>query len=256
MKKSRWLFFSLLMFIPFFVSAETEEMELVATKTKYFKTTVVLSTSEVMRNSGLGEISSITTEITKEEYDNVDVNSESAANSERSIISTTIETTYKMLTTDMYKRNDYYFRYHTTLTWKKIPSTRSYDIIGIGFLNTLEPSGIYFEENYCRSSSECYQNTSYYEFIGLQGVGAMFKVPSGTLTELEQYLEFDVAKKNSSSTLTYQIAAGDYRHATSSIPYEDAKDFSITLGGVQLDSSIVNYYDTITVADAEWTGTW
>ena len=156
----------------------------------------------------------------------------------------------------MYKRNDYYFRYHTTLNWKLIPSTRSYDIIGIGFFNTLEPSGIYFEENYCRSSSECYQNTSYYRFIGLQGVGAMFKVPSGTLTELSQYLEFNIAKKNSGSTITYQVAAGDYRHATSSIPYEDAKDFTITLGGVQLDNSIANYYDTLTVADAIWTGTW
>lgn len=256
MKRSRWLLFSLLMFIPFFVSAETEEMELVATKTKYFKTTVVLSTSEVMRNSGLGEISSITTEITKEEYDNVDVNSESAANSSRDISSNITETTYKELITNMYKRNDYYFRYHTTLNWKLIPSTRSYDIIGIGFYNTLEPSSIYFEENYCRSSSECYQNTSYYRFIGLQGVGAMFKVPSGTLTELSQYIEFDVAKKNPNATITNQFAVGDYRHATSSIPYEDAKNFTITLSGVQLDSSIRNYYDTITPADAEWTGTW
>lgn len=256
MKARRWILFSLLMFIPFFVSAETEEMELVATNTKYYKTVVVMSSSEVMRNSGLGELSSITTEITKEEYDNVDVDSENAENLQRGITSTTIETNYKMLTTDMYKRNDYYFRYHTTLTWKKIPSTRSYDIIGIGFMNTLEPSSIYFEENYCRSSSECYQNTSYYEYIGLQGVGAMFKVPSGTLTELSQYLEFDVAKKYTENTYTYQIAAGDYRHATSSISYANAKNFTITLSGVQLASSILDYYDVISIADATWTGTW
>ena len=40
--------------------------------------------------------------------------------------------------------------------------------------------------------------------------------------------------------------------AQDDVSYENAKDFTITLGGVQLDSSIVNYYDTITVADAEW----
>lgn len=256
MKARRWLLFSMLMLVPFFVSAETEEMELVSETTKYYKTTIVVSNSEVMRNAGLGELSSITTEITKEEYDNADVETESAARSTDSYIYETVETNYKKLTTQMYYRNTYYYRYYATLTWKKIPSTRSYDIIGIGFKNNLEPSGIYFEENYCRSSSECYQTTSYYEFVGLQGVGAMFKIPSGTLTELEQFLEFDIAKKDADLTITSQYAVGDYSHATSAIGYETAKDFTVTLGGINLGSSISAYYDNISTATAEWTGTW
>lgn len=256
MKLKKWMLFSLILMIPFLVYAEDEEMEKVAETKKYFKTITILSGSNVTRNSDLGEVTSITTEITEEEYNNADIEQNETQNNQRGITSETIETNYKLLTTTMYKRNDYYFHYKTTLTWKTIPATRSYDIIGIGFLNTIIPEEYpTFVETYCRSSSECYETTSYYLYNGSNGVGVMFKVPTGTLTKLEQVLEFDVEKANS-GTLIYQLAVGDYSHATSSISYDNAKKFTVDTSGINLNSSIEAYYDVITEAESEWTGTW
>ena len=49
----------------------------------------------------------------------------------------TVETTYKKVVSTLSK-NSNYFRYKISVTWKNIPSTRSYDIIGIGFLGSVK----------------------------------------------------------------------------------------------------------------------
>lgn len=251
---------SIMLLIPFTVSAETEEK--VAEKIKYFKTVTVLSNSNVMRNANMGEITSITTEITEEEYNSVDVDAEN--NQEENAISPasttdyytaeTIETNYKMLSTAIYSGTSQ-FRYKVTLDWKKIPATRSYDIIAIGHYATVEKvSEVDLTQTYCRSSSECYETTSYYADFWRNGAAAVFKIPSGTLTSLKQEMQFYVQKVN--STVYSQLAAGDYAHATSTISYANAKLFTVDGSGIILDSSIKDYYDSISTADAEWEGTW
>lgn len=47
---------------------DDKDFEVVAETTKYYKTVSILSNSEVMTVAGLGELSSITTEISEEEY--------------------------------------------------------------------------------------------------------------------------------------------------------------------------------------------
>lgn len=250
------LFFILLL-VPVFVSAESDnDLEVVAETVKYYKTTTVLSNSEIMRAANLGEVSSLTTEITEEEYDSVDT-STSNTNNQRSMVSYEIETTYKRLATTMSKNGNYYYRYKTTLDWKLIPSTRSYDIIAIGYLATVKINGyVDFSQYYCRSASDCYEGTSYWSDSFTNGAAAMFKIPSGTLTSLNQVMEIDVEKTNSSATILEQIAAGDYAHATSSISYTNAQKFNVDVGGINLNSSIEDYYDSIPVAEAIWEGTW
>lgn len=254
MQARRWVLFFILLLTPFFVKAETEERVKVAEDIKYFKTTTVLSNSEVMRAGNLGEVSSLTTEITEEEYNSVDT-STANTNSSRGLISHEIETTYKRLATTMYS-GSIYFTYVTTLNWKLIPSTRSYDIIGIGHYATVQIDGnVRFDQNYCRSANDCYNSTSYYGPTFVNGAAAMFKVPSGTLTSLEQIIEIDV-EKAVDYTIYEQIAVGDYSHATSSISYSNAQNFHIDCGGVRLDSSIEDYYDDIGETTATWTGSW
>lgn len=250
------LFFILLL-VPVFVSAESDnDLEVVAETVKYYKTTTVLSNSEIMRAANLGEVSSLTTEITEEEYNSVDTSTNNT-NNPRSMVSYEVETTYKRLATTMSKNGNLYYRYKTTLEWKLIPSTRSYDIIAIGHLATVKLNGLIdFTQYYCRSSSDCYEVTSYWADSFVNGAAAMFKVPTGTLTSLNQVLEFDVEKDNSSATITEQIAAGDYAHATSSISYTNAQKFNVDVGGINLNSSIEDYYDSITEAEAIWDGTW
>lgn len=255
MKLKRWLIFSLAFFLPIMVNAEEGKLEKVAGSVKYFKTVTILSNSEVMRNSNLGEVSSITTEITEEEYNNVDVSA--ANNNSRGLVTETTETTYKRLGVDMYKYNSYYYHYTATLDWKLIPSTRSYDIIGIGYYADVVPDGLVnFTQEYCRSASECYETTSYWTDTFDNGAAAMFKVPSGTLTSLNQRLDIDVEKVNPNSTIYHQLAVADYSHATRSISYSNAQRFYVDCGGINLNSAIEDYYDDISTADATWTGTW
>lgn len=257
MAVKKYLLFTIMLLVPFIVSAENEEMELVAENVKYYRTVTVLNNSEVMRNSNLGEVTSFTTEVTEEEYNSVDVDSYNNSNNSRGVSEEIIETTYKKLHTTIYTHYSIY-RYKATLDWKLIPSTRSYDIIGIGHYATVKISGeVDFLQSYCRSNraSDCYEGTTYYSKSGRNGSGAMFKIPSGTLTSVRQVVEFDV-EKNISGNVTSQLAVGDYSHATSSINIFDAENFSVDCSGIILDSAIEDHYDTIPSSDAYWTGTW
>lgn len=246
----------LILLIPIFVSAEEDEGKIVASEEKYYKTVTVLNNSSVLQRANLGEMSSITTEITKEEYNNAPVENNSNARTSDDYTDMTVETTYKKMKSTI---REYYgdYRYKNVLTWKNIPSTRSYDIIAIGYYASVQPaSDIFFEQDYCTSSSSCYTTSSYYEYNGANGSAAMFYLPSGTLTSLEQSLRVDMKKTNSSATLVSQVAAADYAHATSSISYSNAKKFTVNIGGIQLNDSIEDYYDTISVARATWEGEW
>ena len=51
-------------------------------------------------------------------------------------------------------------------------------------------------------------------------------------------------------------ADGDYSHATSTIVDYLSDNFYVNQIGIVLDSSISGYYDAITSAEAEWSGTW
>lgn len=252
---------AIMLLIPFTVSAETEVK--VAEAVKYYKTVTILSNSNIMRSANMGEISSITTEITEEEYNNVDTEDDnppeaiiiSPGNSGDYYTAETIETNYKKLSTEMSAAGSTQYKYQVTLEWKKIPSTRSYDIIAIGHYATVKKIGeVDLEQTYCRSSSDCYVTPSYYAYSDTNGVAAVFKIPSGTLTSLKQVLQINVEKVN--PVVYSQLAAGDYAHATSSISYEKAKLFTVDGAGIFLDSSIEDYYDSISTADARWSGTW
>lgn len=252
MSLKKILFFIILL-LPFVVAAE-ERGEVVAENIKYYKTVTILNNSDVMRSSNLGEMSSITTEISKLEYDSVPEDEPATEISPYTNIS--VETTYKKLSITISKFGDLYL-YKAVLTWKKIPSTRSYDIMGVGYNASVKPySSIYLKQDYCTSSSSCYESTSFYSKIGDNGAGAMFYLPTGTLTSLKQTLEVEVTKTNSNATITSQLAVGDYSHATSSISYSNAKKFSVDTGGINLQSSIEDYYDSIEYASATWSGTW
>lgn len=255
MSLKKMLFFVLLLF-PILVAAAEDEGEVVAIAEKYYKTVTILNNSEVMRAANLGEMSSITTEITKFEYDSAQVEESSNNNIRSNVISETTETTYKKLTTTISQYADLYL-YKSVLTWKNIPSTRSYDIMGIGFYASVKVFGsIYLKQDYCTSDDSCFESTSFYNEVGDNGAGAMFYLPSGSLSSLKQTLEVEVEKTNSSSTIVTQVAVGDYSHATSSISYSNAKKFYVDVGGINLDSSIEGYYDSISAARATWTGTW
>lgn len=166
-----------------------------------------------------------------------------------------IETTAKKMTTTIVSVNNKY-RYKITLEWKNIPTTRSYDIIGIGIDNNVTiNSSIYFQQNFCYSTNNC--SSSIVNTVNSTSTGATstFQLPSSAIISLSSYLYFDVSK-NTTSTITQLNAYGDYSHATKSISKSNANNHSINRGGISLDSSISDYYDSMNTSKAVWTGSW
>ena len=239
--------------MPIIVMAEekisTDEFEVVGETTKYYKTVTILNDSEIMSIVS-PEITSFTTEITKEEYDSVDLQELYQLND-----STTIQTEYKLLKTTMTKDSTRY-QYRVDLTWKNIPKVRSFDIIAIGHYSTVEPiSGPIINQSFCEGNGECYEGTGASVVTGTNGIAAIFSLPSGTLTSLSQSMYFNV-KKSGSGTVKSQTAAGDYAHATKTITRDNAKKLRVEVVGIIHDSSVESYYDTIGAAIVDWTGSW
>lgn len=245
------LFVLCLFVIPSYVLANDEmDCIVVSEITKYYKTITYNKSNQLysFNNNTISE----NFEISEEEFNSI----KSSSTIVLSNYSGVTETNYKKMTTTI-ASNGKYYRYKVVLDWKNIPSTRSYDIIGIGFLGSVKVhNGLNFTQEYCTSLSNCTTSTTNYPQIFSSGAGTTFKLPTGTLTSLKQTLYFDV-EKNTTSTIILQEAYGDYSHATSSISLTNAKKYNVVANvGISLDSSITSYYDAISVAKASWEGTW
>lgn len=215
------------------------ESTLVARDYKYYKTVY----------TGLdGE--SYSTEITKSEYEN------------QTMIDTyaTVTTSYKTMVTNISQNASGSFRYKVSVAWNKIPSTRSYDIIGIGFLDArIEiTSLINFSYTYCWSDASCTTSGLYYDIKNTStGAAKVYKLPEGDIRSLCAVLYYDVNKTDAyaSTTIKGLTMFGDYAHAKSNIS-SGYGNYLINNNGIQLYSSISNYYDEIPAAESNWTGTW
>ena len=141
--------------------------------------------------------------------------------------------------------------------FKNIPKVRSYDTIAIGFGASVKNLGSpIFNEKYCVTNGNCYNVSGYvHSYIGRNGIGITFSVPTGKLDSLEQTMYFDV-QKNTSSTIITQYAYGDYAHATKSVSLSKASDYTVTTGGINHSSDSITYYDEISTARATWSGSW
>ena len=232
---------SILLITPSIIKAE----EILSETTKYYKTTILKNPLQSANNQTY--YYSETIEVTEEEYNNSD---------QLAINSVTVETNYKKLTVSISKYNNTFYRYKAVLNWKQMPSTRSYDVIGIGHYSNVEVAGnVDFEQYYCYSGGSCFTNTVYYQKIISTGAGAMFALPSGSINTLKQTIILMMQKRDPSSTITSQIASGDYAHATSTISYNNAKNFTVSQYGIDVGVNI-NYYDNMPYGAATWSGTW
>ncbi len=247
MKKFVVLFSILYAISPLAIFASQIEEDILETfNTKYYKTVTIQSSVQSFSNETNNN--SYTVEISRDEYESynpmIDANS------------TTIETTYKKMTTSISKVDSHY-RYTVTLEWKNIPKVRSYDTIAIGFPSSVKVATTpIFAENYCVTNDDCYTSTGYkYSYVGSNGVGVTFQVPTGNLSSLNQKMYFDV-EKNTQSTILRQFAYGDYAHATSSVTLSDSKKYTVGTTGIVFESGVINKYDAIDCAETTWSGNW
>lgn len=213
-----------------------------ATTTRYFV--------NIIRYDSTGRmISDSEMEVNEEEY-----NSESISMYGNGLV----ETTYKKMTTTISATGSNY-RYKVSLVWKKMPATRSYDIIGVGIEGgkvRISGGSMVFNQNYCISNSCTNTNTINSSSTSSTGGGVSFKLPTSTsITSLSSYVYFTVLKVGS-STITSLSAYGDYSHATKSISGGTAQGFYVDAVGIDLDEALIPYYDSIDRAIATWSGSW
>lgn len=212
---------------------------------EYYKVTTVTQNGNTTSTSEI---------ITKDEYE-----TGSQGPQTRASYDGIIQTDYKTMRTNISQLSNVQFRYKVTLTWRNMPSKRSYDIIAIGFQPSKVQfnSSVLFQQQYTTSSGTSYTSVTCIPKQGSNGGSAVFKLPTGTMTALSSYLYYNVRKADDSITITEMDAGGDYSHATSNISESNAQNHTVNhAGGIILDSDIEDYYDDIGVATASWYGTW
>ena len=169
------------------------------------------------------------------------------------------ETNYKILTATIEPSSNNLMKYRTYMYWKTMPSTRSYDIIGIGF----EPGkvhigyGINFTHLYTIGTTT-HVTYNYNDKEHYAGASAVFQLPSQTISTLCEELYIEVAK-NSNGTITELETAGDYAHATKTISSTTAfNNHSMNFsGGLVLTSTATSTsYDSMSAAKVYWGGSW
>lgn len=169
----------------------------------------------------------------------------------------TVNTEYKNMVT-VISQNGNYFRYKVSVNWNRLPSVRSYDIIGIGFDDDVYiASFVNFNYTYCTtSSSNCTTSTLYYDKKKLStGGSVVYKLPGSEARSLGAVLYYDVAK-DTTDTITRLDMYGDYSHATESVSSSVYTDYTINRYGIVLGTSSSSSYDAIPTAQSTWGGTW
>lgn len=245
MKKSLIMIAALAISIcPTFVSAK-EDVKILAETTKYYKTTTTYDNLSINAYSSntVNHSNSYSEEISKEEYDAAE---ESTISTQESA---SVETNYKKMTTSIYQESGVY-KLKNEVNWKTMPSVRSFDIIGIGTNSNVKVFGSpVFNQYYCVSGGGCTTSYSSTPKITANGGGASFQLMTGSLSTLRITIYYALSK-NTSATLTGLEAYGDYSHATTTVSSSEAQNYSIGLGGINLNSSISGKYDSIQSAHA------
>ena len=266
MKNFKYVFLLVLclLVVPFCVKADQTNKEktddnyqVVSETTKYMKT--VNTYSNVVRDeygniTSANLLNSESVEITKEELDKVDFSNTIVETRN----STTIETIYRRMTTDLEYVNGSY-RYRNQVNWYNFPSVRSYDIIGIGHYSNVSMSGNpYFKLDYTTVSGAHMSSFFYLNQSFSNGDSATFLLPLPNLSALKITYYYNVAKNNPANTITSQAIFGDYAHGIdTSLTSAQAQNHIVSQnGGIILDNSVYTKFDTNDEADVYWTGTW
>ena len=148
------------------------------------------------------------------------------------------------------------YRYKNSVSWLSLPDNKSYDVIAIGFINSVYINSlVYYKHSYMDSSGIWHNSTLYYDKKNTSlGGSVTYKIPS-ELYGLSAVIYFDVSK-NTTDTLTSLSMCGDYAHSLSQVTQYQAANHVINSAGIQFDSTVYNYFDAIPCAYANTIVNW
>ena len=142
------------------------------------------------------------------------------------------------------------YRYKDSVNWFTMPSEHYYDVMGIGFVNSVKiDSSVYFNYIYETPDISYTTSTLYYDKKSTSTGGTtVYKIPNN-IVMLSSNIFFDVIK-NTTDTLYGLEMCGDYAHALSSVTASQAASHGIGSLGIDFDASVYNYFNQIPCADA------
>ena len=152
-------------------------------------------------------------------------------------------------------QNNTKYRYKLTTVWLNWPSVASYDIMAIGFEDSvyISSNNPYFTYSYDYSDGTHVNSTVFYDKKKTAyGGSVVYKMPSDVVG-LSSNLYFDVMK-NTNDTLTSLYMCADYAHAMVAVTTTQAANHIINSGGITHDASVVNDYDATPCCDGVITG--
>lgn len=229
---------------------------IVSQTTKYLKTVEEYANVERDSYGNISKadlLSSVTYELTKEEYENSDFE-----NTDVTRGSTTVTANYRIMTATLSYSNGTY-RYKNQVNWTSFPSVRGFDVIGIGHYSNVEADGTpYFLLEYVTTSGAHLTGLFHYDQSFTNGRSATFNLPLQNLVSMTVTYYFDVKKVNPNSTITSQVCAGDYAHGIdSSVTLSEALNHGVYgTFGIMHASSVSNKFDSVDEAETYWSGTW
>lgn len=145
------------------------------------------------------------------------------------------------------------YRYKNTVGWLTIPDNKSFDVIAIGFINSVYiDSYVYFKHAYADSSGTWHNSTLFYDKKSTStGGSATYKIPT-ELYGLSAMIYFDVSK-NTTDTLDHITMCGDYAHSFDTVTQTQAANHAINSGGIQFDSSVYGLFNEIPcIGETAW----
>ncbi len=283
MKKNLlFVFVVLLLFVPVFVEASSraddimmntnlvdeqvleENVQILSQTTKYYKNVTVYDSTEYEAYSlnstsdstqNLRAISSETVEVTPEEYFSIDPDTFQSV-SIRTYA--TIETTYLLLTTSIGSSGQY-FLYSSTLSWKIMPSVRSYDVIAIGHYDNVKPvdGTTYCTLSYNYPGGGKSKKSLYVNHFST-GDSCVVDLPTRSdVKNIHVDFNYKVQKVNSNATITSQLALGDYRHAAQGVSIIEAVNHTVSDNiGIVFSGNQESKYQMISPITCYWNNAW
>ena len=148
------------------------------------------------------------------------------------------------------------YRYKNTVGWLNIPTNKSYDVIAIGFTNSVYiNSSVYFKYATMDSAGNWHNSTLYYDKKNTStGGSAVYKIPS-ELYGLSAMIYFDVSK-NTTDTLDHITMCGDYAHSFNTVTSSQAASHAVNSGGIDFDGSVYSLFNEIPCASETAWITW
>ena len=235
-----------------FLNNKNLEGEVVALTIKYYKTEKYIPGGNPQLIQNINKSIIVTTEITKEEFENCNNEPKITQND---FSTNVVSTEYKSMYSTITSINGRY-RYKNYVTWKKLPFWRTIDIIGLG---------IEKEKVYPISSTSYFK--AYYSDGGAStksgtwkksptGYAVTFDWPSYNLIAEKFYvtLYFEVDKQNENKNINVLNAYGDYSHCQGTCGSTASIGVSIGDGGLSISGSVSSKFDAISTSQATLTG--